>query len=627
MNQYSQVDFRPPIAEAVQNANLKNYDEVYADSINHLERFWDEQARKLKWFAPWTKVLDRSKAPFFSWFVDGKTNMILNCLDRHIDEGRGDKLALIYEDEAGGVRTFTFKQLSLEVNKFANVLKSLGIQKGDRVGVYMGRSPEQVIAMMACAKIGAVHNVVYGGLSVEALQSRLEDCGAKLLVVADGGQLNGKIVKLKDIADEAVERTPSIEHCVVVKRTAQPIGWKEGRDLWWSDLMQNASDVCATEPLDAEDPFFIIYTSGSTGRPKGVVHTLGGYMVDIFTTLNSVMDMKPDDIMFCTSDAGWIVGHTIVLYGPLLNGVTTVMYEGAPGFPNAERWWSIIEKYKVTLFYTSPTGVRGLMRFGDEMPNRHDLTSLRVLSCAGEPLNPEAWRWFYEVIGGSRCPVIDSWWQTETSRPMVSAFVTKPMKPGSCALPVPGVQIDIVDDDGKSVGKNVEGALVIKQPWPGMLRTIFGDPDRYAEQYWSKYPGMYLTGDAAKFDDDGYLWVIGRVDDVIKVSGYRLGTAEVESALVSHPSVAEAAVIGLPHEVRGNAIHAFVILRAGVENTPGLDEELRNHVGKVMGPIAKPEKVSIVAQLPKTRSGKIMRRVLKAQALGQPLGDLSTLEG
>jgi acetyl-CoA synthetase len=592
-------------------------------------RYWGEVAAGLHWFTPWEQVLDTSRAPFYKWFAGGRTNLAYNALDRHVQTWRKNKLALIWEGETGEVRTFTYWQLWREVNKFANVLKSLGVRKGDRVAVYTGRCPEQAIAMLACARIGAVHTVVYGGLSTEALRSRVDDAQARVLVVADGSLLNGKTVQLKKIADEAVEHAPSIETCVVIQRTGQAVHMRSGRDYWWHELMALpiAGAQCEAEPLDAEDPFFIIYTSGSTGRPKGVVHTVGGYMVDVYSTLGQVLDFKEEDTLFCTSDAGWIVGHSIVLYGPLLHGITTVMYEGAPSYPYPDRWWSIVEKHGVTLLFTAPTGVRGLMRFGDAWPKRRDLSSLRLLACAGEPLNPEAWRWFYEVIGQGRCAIIDNWWQTETSRPMITNFSTLPMKPGSCGFPAPGVALDVVDESGQSVPPGAEGALVITAPWPAMLRTIFGDDQRYLEQYWSRFPGMYLTGDAAKRDEDGYMWIIGRTDDVIKVSGYRLGTAEVESALVSHPAVAEAAVIGLPHPVRGNAIHAYVLLRTGHTPTPALADELKAHVGKVMGPIAKPESVNFPGTLPKTRSGKIMRRVLKAQALGEPLGDLSTMEG
>jgi acetyl-CoA synthetase len=618
-----------PPERVAQQANLTDYEAVYRRSVEAPEAFWAEQAAKLHWFAPWSEVLDERDAPFYRWFVGGRTNLAYNCLDRHVATWRKNKLALIWEGEPGEVRTFTYWQLFREVNKFANILTSLGVRKGDRVAVYTGRCPEQAIAMLACARIGAVHTVVYGGLSTEALRSRIDDAQAKVLVVSDGSFLSGKTIQLKQIADAAVENAPSIESCVVIQRTGKPVEMRSGRDYWWHELMALpiAAPSCVAEPLDAEDPFFIIYTSGSTGKPKGVVHTLGGYMVDVYTSLAQVLDLKEEDTLFCTSDAGWVVGHSIVLYGPLLHGITTIMYEGAPAFPYPDRWWQLVEKHGATLLFTAPTGVRGLMRFGDAWPKRRDLSTLRLLACAGEPLNPEAWRWFYEVIGRGQCPVIDNWWQTETARPMISCFASLPTKPGSCAFPVPGVVLDILDEQGQSVPPGVEGALVITRPWPGMLRTVFGDDARYREQYWSRYPGLYLTGDAAKRDADGYMWIIGRTDDVIKVSGYRLGTAEVESALVSHPAVAEAAVIGLPHAVRGNAIHAYVMLREGREGSEALADELRAHVGTVMGPIAKPESVAIVKTLPKTRSGKIMRRVLKAQALGEPLGDLSTMEG
>ena len=624
------TQIRPPLPDAAANANLRDHDAVYKRSIDDPEGFWAEQARELEWYAPWDRVLDAGAAPFYKWFPGGKTNVVLNALDRHVRLGspRRNQLALIWEGEPGDTRQYTYLDLHREVCRFANVLIGLGLKKGDRVAIYMGRVPEQAIAMLACAKLGIVHSVVYGGLSVDALGSRVADAEARAIITADGGWLNGKIVELKKIADQAAERAPSVEKLIVVRRTAQAVEMRPGRDLWWHELMTPAvSAQCETVPLDAEDLFFTIYTSGSTGAPKGIAHTVGGYLVDVHAALKWVLDFKPGDTLFCTSDAGWIVGHSIVLYGPLMAGITTVMYEGAPGFPNPERWWTIIEKYGVTLFFTAPTGVRGLMRFGNEPPQKHDLSSLRLLACAGEPLNPEAWRWFYEVIGRGVTPVVDNWWQTETSRPMIAGFISTPIKPGSCCRPVPGVVLDVVDEEGRSLPPGQEGALVIKAPWPGMLRTIYRDPQRYVDQYWSRYPGIYLTGDSAPIDADGYVWVIGRVDDVLKVSGYRLGTAEVESALVSHPSVAEAAVIGLPHEIRGNAIHAFVILRAGIVASPVLAEEIRQHVGKVMGPIAKPETVDIVAALPKTRSGKIMRRVLKARALGQPEGDLSTLEG
>jgi acetyl-CoA synthetase len=624
---YGESQLVPAPAGVTPRPEETNYDELYAHSLRDPEGFWGDAAKELQWYEPWQRVLDRSEAPFFKWFAGGKTNVILNAIDRHVAAGRDGHPAIIWESESGEQRRLTYGELDREVCRFSNVLKSFGITKGDRIVIYMPRVPEQAVAMFACAKIGAVHTVVYGGLSEEALHSRIVDSGARLLITADGGYLNNKIIELKAIADASVARAPTIETVIVVRRTGHPIRWSDTRDHWWHNLMDSVgAETCATEPLDANDPFFIIYTSGSTGAPKGVVHNVGGYCVDLYASLKLVLDIRDDDILFCTSDAGWLVGHSIMLYGALLHGITTIMYEGAPGIPNPGRWWEIVERYRATIFYTSPTGVRGLMRFGDTWPNAHDLTSLRLLSAAGEPLNPGAWIWYYEVIGQKRCPVVDSWWQTETTRPMISGLPAMPMKAGSCGKAMPGVGIRIVDEEGNEVSPNSEGLLLLTAPWPGMLSGLFGDPDRYVDQYWSRFPGCYFTGDAARIDKDGYIWVLGRVDDVIKVSGYRLGTAEIESALVSHESVAEAAVIGLPHEVRGNCIHAFVILRQGHEASDDLSGVLRQHVVKQMGPIAKPEAVNIVARLPKTRSGKIMRRVLRAQALGEPLGDLSTME-
>ncbi|CAN5771938.1 acetate--CoA ligase [soil metagenome] len=625
---YGGSDLVPPPKGVAAGPGADDYQKIYDRSLSDPEGFWGEAAAGLEWYERFRQVLDATEAPFYKWFVGGKTNVVLNAIDRHVAGSRRDHAAIIWESESGEQRRLTYGDLDRDVCRFANVLKSFGVTKGDRVVIYMPRIPEQAVAMFACAKIGAVHTVVYGGLSVEALRSRIIDAGARLLITADGGYLNNKIIELKAIADAAVQDTPTVEQTVVVRRTGHPVGWVASRDNWWHDLMASevANEACPTEPLDAEDPFFIIYTSGSTGAPKGVVHTVGGYCVDLYASLKLVLDLREEDVLFCTSDAGWLVGHSIMLYGALMHGITTIMYEGAPGVPNPGRWWEIIQRYRATIFYTAPTGIRGLMRFGDTWPNSHDLSSLRLLSVAGEPLNPSAWVWFYEVIGQKRCPVVDSWWQTETTRPMISNLPALPMKAGSCGRAMPGVGIKIVNEEGETVPANTEGLLLLTSPWPGMLRTVFRDPERYVSQYWSRFPGYYLTGDAARIDEDGYVWVIGRVDDVIKVSGYRLGTAEVESALVSHDAVAEAAVIGLPHEVRGNAIHAFVILRQGHEPSGALTEALRLHVVKQMGPIAKPEVVNIVPKLPKTRSGKIMRRVLRAQALGEPLGDLSTME-
>jgi acetyl-CoA synthetase len=491
----------------------------------------------------------------------------------------------------------------------------------------MGRVPELAIAMLACARIGAVHSVVYGGFSVEALHERIDDSESKVLITCDGAYQRGKIIELKQISDEALQRAATVSSVVVVKRTGHEINMEPGRDMWYHDLMSLpiASNDENVEMMDAEDPLFLLYTSGTTGKPKAILHVHGGYMVGTYTTLKYVFDIHEEDRFWCAADPGWITGHSYIVYGPLLNGVTSFMYEGAPTYPYPSRWWQMIEKYGINILYTAPTAIRGLMRFGEAWPNRHDLSSLRLLGTVGEPINPEAWKWYYKVIGNEKCPVMDTWWQTETGMFMITPMPCTPLKPGSGTLPFPGLQMDILDDEGKPVKANEEGYLVIKNPWPSMLRTIWNDPDRYVEQYWSKYDGMYLTGDSAKRDEDGYYWIIGRVDDVIKVSGYRLGSAEIESALVSHPAVAEAAAIALPHEVKGNAIHAFVILRDGYKRTDTFVEELRKHVGHEMGPIAKPEHIEVVDSLPKTRSGKIMRRVLKAKALGVDPGNISTL--
>jgi acetyl-CoA synthetase len=616
-----------PTKEIMDNAHAK-CESLYASAEKDPIGFWEKEANNLHWFQKWDKVLDDSNKPFFKWFTGAKTNIAYNCLDVHTQTSRRNKLALIWEGENGDFKAFSYFALHRDTCKFANVLKSLGVKKGDRVTLYMGRVPELMIGMLACARIGAIHSVVYGGFSVEALHERLEDSQSKVLIVADGAFQRGKIVELKKIADEALQRAATVESVLVVKRTGHQINMEFGRDMWYHELMNlpiaNNSDCL--QIVDAEDPLFMLYTSGTTGKPKAIMHTHGGYMVGTYSTLKYVFDIHEEDRYWCAADPGWITGHSYIVYGPLLNGATSFMYEGAPTYPYPHRWWQMIEKYGINILYTAPTAIRGLMRYGDAWPNRYNLSSLRLLGSVGEPINPEAWKWYYKVIGKEKCPIMDTWWQTETGMFMITPMPCTPLKPGSGTKPFPGLIMDIVDEEGKSVKANEEGYLVIKTPWPSMLRTIWNDPDKYVNQYWSKYPGMYMTGDSARRDEDGYYWVIGRVDDVIKVSGYRLGTAEIESALVSHQAVAEAAAIGLPHDIKGNAIHCYVILRSGYENSDKLVEELRQHVGHEVGPIAKPESIEIVDSLPKTRSGKIMRRVLKARALGQDPGNLSTLE-
>ena len=619
-----------PSPEIIEQAYIKDYDAVNQAALKDLSGFWGKiAAENFEWYAPWETVLEDHNAPFYKWFVGAKTNIVHNALDRHMRTSVRNKAALIFEGERGDTRTYTYQQLNYEVSKFASVLRSLGVSKGDRVTIYMGRIPELMIAMLACAKIGAIHSVVYGGFSTEALLDRINDSESKVLVTCDGAWLRGNIVPLKEIVNDAVARAGTIQSVVCVKRTGQDVEMVPDRDHWYHDLMALpiADPFAPTEVMDAEDPLFILYTSGTTGKPKAILHTHGGYMVGTATTLKWVFDIKPNDIWWCAADPGWITGHSYIVYAPLVLGATSFMYEGAPTHPYPDRWWSMIAKYGITILYTAPTAIRGLMRFGESWPNRHNLSSLRLLGSVGEPINPEAWKWYYRVIGKERCPIMDTWWQTETGNFMITPLPCVPLKPGSGTRAFPGVVVDVVDEEGESVPDNEEGYLVIKTPWPAMLRTIFGDPDRYVLQYWSRFEeqGWYLPGDSAKRDEDGYIWVIGRIDDVIKVSGYRLGTAEIESALVSHKAVAEAAVIGVPDELRGNVIRAYCILRQGFEPSERLATELRDHVGHDLGPIAKPTTVEFVEGLPKTRSGKIMRRVLKARALGEDEGDLSTL--
>jgi acetyl-CoA synthetase len=595
------------------------------------ERFWAKMAREyVDWFSPWKKVLDW-KPPFSKWFVGAKLNVSHNCLDRHIEGENGwrrNKAAIIWEGEPGDTRVLTYGQLHREVCRFSNVLKGLGVKKGDRIALYMPMVPELAIAMLACARIGAPHTVVFGGFSAEALRDRINDVGAKLVVTADGGYRRGSPHALKPTVDEALSGADGIEHVVVVRRTGQPTEMAAGRDHWWHELMEGASAVCKPAKLDSEHPLFVLYTSGSTGKPKGILHTTGGYLTYVTVTSHAIFDLKEDDTYWCTADIGWVTGHSYVVYGILANGATTLMYEGTPTHPAPDRFWDLIERHRVTVFYTAPTAIRTFIRLGDEHPRKHDLSSLRLLGTVGEPINPEAWMWYHRVIGGRRCPIVDTWWQTETGgiliTPLPGAVATKP---GSATLPFPGIEPDVFDDDGQPVKPPDGGLLVVKKPWPGMLRGIWGDPKRYREQYWSRYENTYFTGDGAHRDKQGYFWIMGRVDDVMNISGHRIGTMEVESALVSHAKVAEAAVIGRPDEITGTAIAAFVTPIGGTQADDRLAEELRAHVTRQIGAIAKPKDIRFTDALPKTRSGKIMRRLLRDIAAGrEQVGDTSTLE-
>ncbi len=620
--------FHPPAEFSVQaNLSRAEYEARVRQAQQDLEGFWSDVANELDWFARWEKVLEW-KPPFAKWFVGAKTNLAHNCIDRHLKTWRRNKAAIIWEGEPGETRVLTYHDLHREVCRFANMLRFLGVSRGDRVGIYLPMVPEAAIAMLACARIGAVHSVVFGGFSADALRSRLADAEAKVLVTADGGYRRGAIVPLKANADEALRDAPSVEHVIVLRRTGETVAMKGGRDRWWHELAEKVSDECPAEPLDAEHPLFILYTSGTTGKPKGVVHTTGGYMVHTYITAKWVFDLKDDDTYWCTADVGWVTGHSYVVYGILANGATTLMYEGAPNYPEPDRFWEIVDKYGVTILYTAPTAIRSFMKWGREWPRRHRLSTLRLLGTVGEPINPEAWIWYHEEIGKRRCPIVDTWWQTETGGILITPLPgVTPTKPGSATLPFPGVFAEVVSRDGAPVEPNRGGYLVIRKPWPGMMRTIHGDPDRYVQQYWSQIPGSYFTGDGARRDEDGYFWIMGRIDDVVNVAGHRLGTMEVESALVSHPAVAEAAVVGRPDEIKGQAIVAFVTLEAGHKPTEELKLELRDHVAKEIGAFARPEEIRFTDALPKTRSGKIMRRLLRDIAAGQEtVGDTTTLE-
>ena len=615
----------PPSATFAAQANAQPgiFEAAAADPLG----FWDEQAQHISWSTPYTEVLDWSNAPFAKWFVGGKLNIAYNCVDRHVEDGYGSQVALRFEGEPGDRRDITYADLQREVSKAANALIELGIKTGDRVMIYLPMIPEAVIAMLACARIGATHSVVFAGFSATALQSRIEDAQAALVITADGQYRRGSSMPLKPAVDEALEGETPIRNVLVVKRTGDDVAWNSDRDLWWHDVVDRQSDVHVPESFDSEHPLFILYTSGTTGKPKGILHTTGGYLVQTSYTHRVIFDLKPEtDVYWCTADIGWITGHSYVTYGPLANRVTQVIYEGTPDSPARDRWWDIIERHKVSILYTAPTAIRTCMKWGDELPKSKDLSSLRLLGSVGEPINPEAWMWYREVIGKNNCPIVDTWWQTETGGIMIAPVpgITA-CKPGSAMGPIPGISAKVVDDEGVPVQPGSGGYLVLTQPWPAMLRGIWGDNDRYVETYWSRWPDTYFAGDGSKLDSDGAIWVLGRVDDVMNVSGHRLSTTEVESALVSHPKVAEAAVVGAEDERTGQGIVAFVILRGGFEDGPELVTELRNHVAKEIGPIAKPRQIMIVAELPKTRSGKIMRRLLRDVAEHRDLGDATTL--
>lgn len=587
--------------------------------------FWEERARELSWFKTWDTVLEWDP-PFARWFDGGKINASFNCLDRHLDGARADKKAIIFEGENGDSEVLTYRELHHEVSKFANVLKSMGVNKGDVVTIYMPMIPQAVVAMLACARVGAPHSVVFGGFSAEALRDRINDAHSKVVITADGSYRRGKVLPLKDSVDDALQGVHDIEKVIIIKRTGLDIPIQEGRDVWYHDLMKEASPVCPAEEMEAEDILFILYTSGTTGKPKGVVHTTGGYLTGVATTHQYIFDIKDEDVYWCTADIGWITGHSYLVYGPLANGTTVFMFEGTPDYPEKDRYWDLVEKYGITILYTAPTAIRTFMKWGAVYPEKRDLSSLRLLGSVGEPINPEAWIWYHKHIGGERCPIVDTWWQTETGMIMITPLpgITD-LKPGSCTVPFPGVKAEILNRSGQPAQHDEVGYVAITEPWPAMLRTVYGDDKRYKDTYWGNWPGRYFAGDGAKIDEDGYFWIIGRVDDVINVSGHRIGTAEVESALVAHPAVAEAACIGKNHEVKGQAIAAFVTLREGFDASEVLVQELKNHVAAKIGAIARPEEIHLTAELPKTRSGKIIRRILRDIAEGRPIGDTTTL--
>ena len=617
----------PEFASAAHVKSMDEYDRMYNEAAADPEAFWAKQAEELHWFKKWDTVLEWDE-PFAKWFVGGKINIAYNCLDRHLDTWRRNKAAIIWEGETGEIKTITYAQLHAEVSRFANVLKSLGVQTGDRVALYMPLIPALSVAMLACSRIGATHTVIFGGFSAEAIRDRVNDGQCKVIVTADGGYRRGVELKLKEIVDEAALQCPSVRHVVVFQRTHSKVAMRPGRDHWWHELTKTVGADCPAEQLDSEHPLYILYTSGTTGKPKGILHTTGGYLTQAAYTTKLVFDLKDNDVYWCTADIGWVTGHSYVVYGPLACGATVLMYEGAPNYPDFDRFWDMIERHKVNIFYTAPTAIRAFIKWGEQYPLKHDLSSLRLLGTVGEPINPEAWMWYHEVIGKGKCPIVDTWWQTETGTIMISPLPgATPTVPGTATRPLPGIIVDIVTKAGVPVGPNEGGYLVIKKPWPSMLRTLWGDDERYKQAYWSEIPHNYFAGDGARRDKLGNYWIMGRVDDVINVSGHRLGTAEVESALVSHEAVAEAAVVGRPDEIKGQAIAAFVTLEGGRKGSDELKQLLRAHVAREIGSLAKPDDIRFTDALPKTRSGKIMRRLLREVASGtQVRGDVTTLE-
>ena len=625
-----------PSKDIVENANITaymkskgfdNYEDFYRWSLANRNEFWEDMAKELHWFKPWQTTFAWTEKPFFNWFVDGKFNIVYNCLDRHMQTPTRSKVAYYWEGDLGATRTITYQDLFVMTNRLAKGLQNLGVKKGDRVAIYLPMIPELVAAVLAVARLGAVHMVVFGGFAASALRDRIIDCDAKALITADGSYRGGKLIELKQIADEAIAETPTVQKSIVVRHTGMEVPMKAGRDIYMDDLLAAIPEdtVVPVEPMDSEDMLYILYTSGSTGKPKGVVHVQGGYAVGTYATTKFVFDIKPSDVFWCTADIGWVTGHSYIIYGPLMNAATCILYEGTPTYPAPDRWWEIVEKYKATILYTAPTAIRSLMRFGEELPARHDLSSLRLLGSVGEPINPEAWMWYRRNIGRSELPIMDTWWQTETGMIMISPTPILPLKPGSASRPLPTIEADVVDKNGQPVPTGKGGFLIVRHPWPAQMRTIFGDPARYVT-YWDTIEGVYFAGDAAHMDSDGYIRIQGRVDDVIKVSGHRLGSMEIESSLVSHPAVAEAAAIGKPDPVKGEHVKVFVILKQGIESSDVLANELKQHVRTVVGALATPDELEFVLSLPKTRSGKIMRRVVRAKELGEPVGDISTLE-